>query len=74
MTDITKVSQSEAILDYMMDGNRINPLTALNYFGCFRLAARIADIKKMGAPVKSEIITVTHGNGMTKRYKEYFIE
>jgi hypothetical protein len=62
-------SQSAQILAHMKAGNTITGLEALNRFGCFRLPARIADIKKMGYDVKSELITM---NG--KRVAQYWME
>lgn len=44
----TIVSQTRAILAYMKAGNGITPMDALNLCGCFRLSARIAEIKKLG--------------------------
>lgn len=48
-----KLSQCDQILGYLKEGHSITPIDALNLFGCFRLAARIADLKKRG----NEIIT-----------------
>jgi len=62
-------SQSFHILAYMKAGNGITGLEALNRFGCFRLPARIADIKKLGYDVKSELIKV---NG--KRVARYWMD
>ena len=50
-----KKSQKQQILDYMLDGTEITPIDALNKFGCFRLGARIADLKKDGYDVKKRI-------------------
>lgn len=72
-TDITKATQTQEILDYMKAGNHIDPLKALNFFGCFRLAARIADIRRMGYEVNSKLVLIVHPNGATKKYKEYWI-
>lgn len=63
-------SQERKILYYMLRGNRITPLEALQYFQCERLAARIADIRKKGHDVKSEFVTMPSG----KRVKQYWIE
>jgi hypothetical protein len=41
-------SQTDAILDYLSKGKTLTPLDALNKFGCFRLGARIYDLKKQG--------------------------
>ena len=62
-------SQESKILDWMLRGHRINGIDALNFFGCFRLPARIADIQKRGFTVQSEFITTSAG----KRVKVYWI-
>lgn len=54
-------SQAEKILDYMLSGKAITPIEALDLFGCFRLGARIADIKAKGYLVYSDRITLPNG-------------
>lgn len=54
----TIVSQTRAILAYMKAGNGITPMDALTLCGCFRLSARIAEIKKLGYAVKTENVKV----------------
>lgn len=61
------VSQANAILDYMSKGHTITGIEALNLFGCFRLPARIADLKKVGHKIKSEMVKLTNG----KRVAQY---
>ena len=61
-------SQKDRILDYLMEGHSLTPLEALNLFGCFRLGARIADIKKMGYLVRTETV---HDRKTGKRYASY---
>lgn len=41
-------TQCEMTVEYMEMFGSITPLEALNAFGCFRLPARISDLKKMG--------------------------
>lgn len=53
--DNRKKSQKQQILDYLLEGNEITPIDALNKFGCFRLGARIADLKKDGYDIKTRI-------------------
>jgi len=60
-------SQADRILEYMLAGNSITPLEALNLFGSNRLAARIADIKARGYIVYSEFVT-TNTQKKVKRY------
>jgi hypothetical protein len=37
-----------------MEGHSLTPLEALNLFGCFRLGARIADIKGEGYLIRTD--------------------
>ena len=60
-------SQTDKILGYMLTGKSITPLEALEMFRCFRLGARIADIKARGYIVYSEFVT-TDSQKKVKRY------
>lgn len=51
------MSQSEDILRDLKRGLKITPLDALENYNCFRLGARIYDLKRQGVPVKAELIT-----------------
>ena len=42
------MTQTQRILIYLKTGKSLTPLEALNKFGCFRLAARIADLRSQG--------------------------
>jgi hypothetical protein len=64
-----KISHTRQILDHLEKGNAITPIDALRMFGCFRLGARIYDLKRMGAPVIRRMVTAPNG----KRYAEYFL-
>ena len=63
----TSGSQTDRILEWMLEGNSITPLEALEKFHCFRLGARIADIKAKGYLVYSEFVT-TPSEKKVKRY------
>ena len=67
--EIYCMSQEQKILYYMLRGNRITPLEAMQRFQCERLAARIADIRKKGFDVQSEYVATPSG----KRVKSYWI-
>lgn len=43
-----KASQNSMIRDALQKGRKISALEALSEFGCFRLASRIADLRKEG--------------------------
>jgi len=61
-------SQTDMILNYLKDGNRITPIDALNKFGCFRLGARIHDLKQSGHLIESNIISNGH-----KKFAQYYM-
>jgi len=50
------MSQTSDILAALERGTAITPLQALYWWGCFRLAARIDDLRKRGVLVKTEIV------------------
>ena len=52
-----KLSQSQQILRHLQEGKSITPIDALNLFGCFRLSARIADLRHDGWQIKTDTIT-----------------
>lgn len=62
-----KQTQKEAILDYLMAGNTITPLEALDKFGCFRLADIIFKLKKDGYNIETAMIK--DGDKWYARYK-----
>lgn len=60
-------TQSQKILTYLKSGKPLTPITALNRFGCFRLAARISDLRKDGHTIFTD--TVTKGNKTFASYR-----
>lgn len=52
------MSQARQILSYLEQGNTITPIDALKLFGCFRLGARIFDLRERGFNIKSEPLYV----------------
>ena len=67
----SKKSQTQAIREYLLQGHTLTPLEALEKFGCFRLGARIADLKKEGLKIHSDN-RIDDRTG--KRYATYSIE
>lgn len=49
-------TQNQQILKHLQDGNSITPIDALNLFDCFRLGARIYDLKAQGFNIHTELI------------------
>ena len=60
------LSQCEKILIHLQTGKSISPVQALNLYSCFRLSARIYDLKKPGFDIDSRLV---HENGV--QYAEY---
>ena len=51
------MSQNQKILDYLLSGKSLTPISALNKFNCFRLSARINDLRKKGHNINTENIS-----------------
>lgn len=62
-------SQNAKILNWLEKGNKITPLEALNFFGCFRLASRVYDLRERGHNIHKEMIIQPNG----KRVAQYSI-
>jgi hypothetical protein len=60
------VSQTLALQRYLAKGRSITPMDALKLFGCFRLGARIYDLKRAGWNIVTSTVSK---NG--KRFAEY---
>lgn len=55
------MTQCEMILQHMKDNDGgITPLDALERYGCFRLSARISDLRKQGHNIVSVRETKNH--------------
>ena len=63
---MNKQSQNACIAIWLKQGHTITPLEALNKFGCFRLGARIADLRKSGYKIDTKMV---EQNG--KRFAQY---
>jgi hypothetical protein len=62
------MSQERAILAHLKSGKSITPIDALNLYGCFRLGARIKNLREEGHNI---ITDYEESNG--KRYARYYI-
>ena len=60
------LSQADRILLDLKRGLRITPMSALKDYGCFRLAARINNLARLGHDIVSE--KVTEGGKTFARY------
>jgi len=62
-------TQAQVILDHLNNGGSLTALDALNQFGCFRLAARIHELRREGHQIEESTI-----NRDGKSYSSYFIK
>lgn len=50
-------TQKQQIKEHLSKGKKLTPIQALNNFGCFRLAARISDLRKEGLNIATKNVT-----------------
>jgi len=62
------MSQANQILNHIKTHGAINPLMALERYGCMRLAARISDLRQLGHKIETR-----HKKANNKVYAEYYL-
>ncbi len=68
-------SQNAEILEYLKQGRTITQSYAANHFRCWRLAARICDLRASGVNVVTETITrKSKRSGKTIKFAAYHLE
>lgn len=55
------LSHKAAIKEALLAGETLTPLDALNRFGCFRLGARIWDLKNEGMSIRTDWKILSNG-------------
>ena len=60
------VSQRDMILEHLRKYGSITPLEALDRFACFRLGARILELRKLGHPIETTPYTTPGGATVAK--------
>ena len=65
-------SQNEKIKAHLLSGRSITPLDALYQFGCFRLSARIYDLRDQGMNIISTTVEIL-SDGRKKHITKYSI-
>ena len=63
------MTQNELIKKHLEKGKKITPMQALVNYGCFRLAARINELRKDGL----NILTVIKRDEIGRPYAEYLL-
>lgn len=59
-------SQIKEISQYLRTGKSLTPLEALHLFGCFRLAARVFELRSRGMNIKTTMVEAND-----KRFASY---
>lgn len=62
------MTQTENIKNWLLDGNTLTALQALEWFNCFRVGARAWDLRQQGFNVKSEMIELPSGKHCARYY------
>ena len=67
------MSQVQMLIKMLKEG-WVSPAAALTDIGCYRLAARISDIRKMGYAIETRIVKQKNRFGHYIAFKEYRIK
>ena len=65
------MSQNDLVLDYLTRNGRITQAEAVERFGCYRLGARIYDLKGRGVKIRRRIETGLNRFGCMTHYAVY---
>lgn len=68
------MSQNEMIMDYLERHGSITQTEAMNALGCFRLGARIWELKRRGVRIKRCMEDGLNRFGVRTRYARYYRE
>lgn len=65
------MTQNEMILDYLRNKGSLTQAKAIEEFGCYRLPARICDLRRMGHTIPKTIQKAYNRFGKEVRFAEY---
>ncbi|MDO4427129.1 MAG: helix-turn-helix domain-containing protein [Moraxella sp.] len=65
-----KMAVKQIIMQKLLAGEILSPLTALQEFGCLSLPQRISELRARGEPIQGRMVTEPNG----KRHNIYWIE
>jgi hypothetical protein len=66
-------NQAIRIVEYIRDHGSITALEAMRDLGCYRLAARIHDIKEMSYEIERDFVSVPNRHGESTQIARYSI-
>jgi hypothetical protein len=65
------MSDKDKLLEWFRSGRTITPVEAMNELGCYRLGARIFDLRKDGHTIVTTMETTTDRHGERCRFARY---
>ena len=65
------MSDKNRVLAYLREHGSITPLEALNSFGCYRLGARVWDLRHDGHNITTEMVEDKDQHGEPMRFARY---
>ena len=68
------MSQNELILFHLQEKGGITAAEAQREYGIYRLAARIADLKKRGHQIRKDMVTTNNREGKKVSFARYELE
>lgn len=68
------MTQTEKILKYMKSGESITQAEAVTEFGCYRLSARISDLRHEGYDIRRDMVTRKNRYGEPVTFASYRLE
>lgn len=66
--------QTERLLTYLKEHPSIDPMTAWERLGIYRLGARVFDLRKEGHPISRDMVEVANRFGEPCRVARYRLE
>ena len=70
MNQMETESQNKRIRKHLESGRSLTPLDALYQYGCFRLGARIHNLKSQGLAIETEMVEIL-SEGKKKHVARY---
>lgn len=61
-----KKSQAQMVYEHLCENTHLTPLQAIGLFGCYRLAARINELRKEGFKIITDMKRDGHGRSYAR--------
>lgn len=68
------MTQNDDVRAWLESGRTLTQREALDKLGILRLASRVNDLKRQGAPIKRRMIAAQRRGGKTAHVAQYYME